>query len=237
MTRAFLSAIGLAAVIALPAHAAPIIRAPVIVAELFTSQGCSSCPPADRLLARLKASEPDVLALDFHVDYWDRLGWKDPFSLHLATQRQEGYAASLQGEAYTPQLVVGGRRAVIGSDTVSVAGALAQARVEQTATPAIALGVTRAGEHVVVTLGADAHATSGELILVGFDPQRTTTVGRGENSGRTLTEVNVVRSLRDLGHWDGGAVRLDAAAPAGQSAAVLVQRQDGSIVAAAVAAP
>lgn len=227
MMRALLSAICLIAV-ALPARAAP-----VTVAELFTSQGCSSCPPADRLLARLKSSEPDLLVLDFHVDYWDRLGWKDPFSTHLATQRQEQYAASLRGEVYTPQLVVGGRSAVVGSDTAAVAAALAQARAEPG--PALALSLRRDGGHVTVSLGA-GHS-SGELILVGFDPQQTTAVGRGENSGRTLTEVNVVRSLHDLGRWAGDAVRLEAPLPAGQSAAVLVQQRDGRIVAAAVAAP
>jgi len=231
MTRILLLASAMFAAGSLPAFAA---APPPVVAELFTSQGCSSCPPADRLLARLKATQPDLLVLDFHVDYWDRLGWRDPFSLHAATQRQEQYAATLHGEVYTPQLVVAGRRAVIGSDGEAVDAALTQARAELARTPGVTLALSRSGDRVAIDLGAGDPGAggAGEVLLVSFDAEHTTPVGRGENSGRTLTEVNVVRSWLALGVWNGTAMRLVAEVPAGQRAAVLVQGVDGRIVVA-----
>ena len=95
-------------------------RGPLVL-ELFTSQGCSSCPPADALALHLAETRPDLLVLDFHVDYWNQLGWHDPFSLAGATARQQTYAALLQTELYTPQLVVGGVSQAIGSEPVAVA--------------------------------------------------------------------------------------------------------------------
>lgn len=223
----FLVALPLVATVAL-AEPAP---RPVVV-ELFTSQGCSSCPPADALLAALKRSQPDLLVLGFHVDYWDRLGWKDPFSSPAATQRQRRYAAALGSGVYTPQLVVGGRREMVGSDRVSVLTAVEAARKELGRAPSPVLRLDAREGKAVLTVGAGQGA--GTLWLVGFDDEHTTQVGSGENGGRRLTEVNVVRSLRDVGLWQGAPLQVEAEWPPGQRGAALLQAEDGRVVAAAL---
>src|SRR5215813_7631266 len=142
-----------------------------IVVELFTSEGCSSCPPADALLAEL-ATRPDVLALSFHVDYWDRLGWKDPFSSPDATRRQQGYADRLGlATVYTPQIVVDGKWQAVGSDRAEVEQALGAARRSREAVP-ITLAVDQGQAHV--TLGQAAEAVGATLLLIGFDRRHVT---------------------------------------------------------------
>jgi hypothetical protein len=190
-----------------------------VAIELFTSQGCSSCPPADRLLGEL-ARDPSVIALAWHVDYWNGLGWHDPFSSRLATDRQRAYADQLGEEVYTPALVVGGARIVVGSDSGAVRSAI------QAAPPAA----------VPVTLVADAAGLAAEVgaaglpvsaLMVFYEPQHLTDVGRGENGGRQLHEYRIVRSATPLGSWDGTARRLSLPpAPPGMGAAVLVQGVD-----------
>lgn len=216
-----------AALLAAPAaHAA----GPIVV-ELFTSQSCSSCPPADALLAELERTEPDLLPLDLHVTYWDRLGWKDPYSLQAATDRQHRYAEQLGArQVYTPQLIVAGRHQAIGSDRRAVLAALAAARAEAQAGPALTLAPDGAGLRVEAGAGQGA-AT---LWLVGFDARRTTAVRAGENGGRTLTEVNIVRALRPVADWRGPALSLALPRPQGERAAVLLQDEAGRILAAAV---
>ena len=201
-----------------------------VVAELFTSEGCSSCPPADALLAEIARTQPDVLALAFHVTYWDRLGWPDRFALPAATARQRDYAARLGLDGlYTPQMVVDGTRDVVGSDRIGVAAALrAAARAEA---PAVPLTITRDAAGVRVAAGAGAGR--GAVLLIGYDPLHRTPVGRGENAGRTLTEANIVRSLRVLGDWAGAPRVFSAPAPAGERLAVLLQAPDGRILGAA----
>lgn len=203
-----------------------------IVVELFTSQSCSSCPPADALLAELRRTRPDLLPLDFHVDYWNHPGWVDPYSSADATDRQRRYAAVLNSEVYTPQLVVSGTRQVVGSDRAAVDAALSAATAEQArATPiALQLGRTKAA----LTIEAGAGSGRGELLLVGFDERHTTHVGGGENGGRVLNEVNVVRSLRRIGGWNGTKLQLRVQPPAGQRAALLLQDPSDRILAAAV---
>ncbi|WP_284947563.1 DUF1223 domain-containing protein [Acidisoma cladoniae] len=212
---------GLIATSAVAAQAA----APIVL-ELFTSEGCSSCPPADALLRALKHERPDLLVLDFHVDYWNSLGWTDPFSSAQATARQQAYASALGSEVYTPQLVVGGTQQMVGSDRDAVASALAAAMA-----PPVALSLTKAAGSLSVDVGAGSGVAT--LWLLGFDDQHTTTVGRGENSGRTLTEVNIVRSISPVGHWNGAALHLTLAAPRGEHGAVLLQGADGRILGAA----
>ncbi len=223
--RWMLMAVILAA--ALPARAAE--RRPV-VAELFTSEGCSSCPPADALLGELARSRPDVLALAFHVTYWDRLGWADPYGLSAATARQHDYAARLGLDGvYTPQLVIDGRREMVGSDRGAVLAALDAAAAGQRAVP---LAISRRGDAVRVSAGAGAGR--GTLLLLGYDAQHRTQVGRGENAGRMLTEANIVRDLRPLGDWSGVALVRESAAPRGEHLAALLQAPDGSILGSAV---
>ncbi|HEV2678273.1 MAG TPA: DUF1223 domain-containing protein [Aliidongia sp.] len=175
---------------------------PVLI-ELFTSQGCNSCPPADALLGEL-ARRPGILALAFHVDYWNGLGWKDPFSSHDATTRQHDYAQRLgKRSIYTPQLVVDGAADAVGSDRDDVDALIAAARRRAASGPSIEIVRDEAGGRIA-RLGAGA-AARGTVWLAGYDRSRVTPVGRGENGGRTLTEYQVVRSLVRLGDWTGTA--------------------------------
>ncbi|WP_424813516.1 DUF1223 domain-containing protein [Roseococcus sp. YIM B11640] len=210
---------------------APALAAtPLVVAELFTSQSCSSCPPADALLGEI-AARPDVLALAFHVTYWDRAGWRDPFSLPEATDRQRRYAATLsgaygRGQLYTPQLVVQGRRDVVGSDREAVLAALSAVEV-----PRVALSAALHQGRVVAQAGAGEGL--GTLWLIGYDARHETQVQRGENAGRRLVDVNVVRSIERIGAWSGAALRAEEPKPAGEHVAVLLQGLDGVILGAA----
>jgi len=169
-----------------------------VVYELFTSEGCSSCPPAEFIVNEL-AQRTDVLALSFHVDYWDPLGWRDRYSLAEATERQRGYARALrQPSVYTPQAIVDGSRDLVGSQRAAVTQAIAGERVGVATTVSLEAGILhiRIGEGPIPSSVAD-------VLLVGYLRQAATHIGRGENSGRTLTESNIVRVLRPLGPWNG----------------------------------
>jgi hypothetical protein len=214
--------------------AAPALSAerPILL-ELFTSEGCSSCPPADRLLAELAAGS-EVLALSYHVDYWDRLGWKDPFSSPAATRRQNRYAQLLGlGEIYTPQLVVDGRWQAVGSDRDAVGRALAAARHGAATVPlklALADGTARVG------LGAGPSGTPAAVLLVGFDRRRVDKVGGGENGGRTLTHVDVVRGFAEIGRWRGAAGTIAAPVPwPAERVAAILQEESGRVIGIAAA--
>jgi hypothetical protein len=192
--------------------------APVAI-ELFTSQGCSSCPPADRLLGEL-ARDPSVIALAWHVDYWNGLGWHDPFSSKLATDRQRAYADQLNEEVYTPALVVGGARIVVGSNPGAVRTAIQ-------ATPPAPVPVTLVSDAAGLAAQVGAAGRPVSALLVFYEPQHLTEVARGENGGRQLHEYRIVRDARPLGNWDGTARRLPLPpAPPGMGAAVLVQGAD-----------
>ena len=205
-----------------------------LLLELFTSQGCSSCPPADRFLGELKRERPDVLVLDFHIDYWDSLGWKDPFSLPAATARQQTYDSLLGSEVYTPQLVIGGSRQAVGSDQDAVATAIAAADEDRAALPSVMLSLSPQGSGFRVDVAAGSG--SAQLWLVGYDDRHTTAIGRGENGGLTETEVDIVRSIRPIAAWSGDALHIEVAMPLGQRVAVLLQQADGRIRAAALPA-
>jgi len=197
-----------------------------IVVELFTSQGCSSCPPADRLLGEL-ARRGDVLALGFHISYWDNLGWKDPLSNPASTDRQKAYARRLSdGQVYTPQIVIEGTREMIGSHREEVLAALRQAQ------PASSATVNFSTDRRSVTVGPGNGA--GEVLLARFAQHRATQVGAGENAGRMLDDANGVETLTVLGPWTGATLRFPIEPPEpGKGVAVLVQAADGHILGAA----
>ena len=218
---------------------------PVLV-ELFTSQGCNSCPPADAFLGEL-ARRPGVLALAFHVDYWNGLGWKDPFSSATATARQNDYAKRLgKRSIYTPQLVVDGTADAVGSDRADVDALIAAARRRAAAGPAIEIAedgqggrVARlgaqsgAGETKAADAGVGGKGIQATVWLASYDRSHVTPVGRGENGGRTLTEYQVVRSLVRLGEWTGTAAEFPLPKFDGESAVLFVQPdQPGPILAA-----
>ena len=220
MIRTLLFAIALG----LPASAASADMRPIVV-ELFTSQGCSSCPPADALLVEL-AKRPDVLALGFHVDYWDRLGWKDPLSAPGSTERQRAYAQQFhRNEVYTPQMVIDGTREAVGADQSAVLAEIDAAR------PAMVAPVTIATDGRSVEIGAGSG--NGRILLAKFVRKRSNLIAHGENAGRTATDVNGVTELRTLGDWTGAAAHFDIEAPgANEGVAVLVQAPDGRILGA-----
>jgi hypothetical protein len=204
-----------------------------IVVELFTSEGCSSCPPADALLAEL-ATRPDVLALSFHVDYWDRLGWKDPFSSPEATARQQHYARLLGiSTVYTPQIVVDGRWEAVGSDRAAVEHALHKARQERTQVP-LTLALDR--RQARIGLGPGGRAAAVSVVLIGFDRHRVDTVERGENEGRTWSQVDVVCGFDVTRRSTGTASEIEAPAPwHSDRVAAIVQAADGRILGVAIA--
>ena len=213
-------------VLALTAMPARAQSRPVVV-ELFTSQGCSSCPPADALLADL-AKRNDVVALGFHITYWNRLGWADPLSSAASTERQEAYARRFNGgQVYTPQMVVDGTRDVVGSDRAAVVAALRAA-----AEPIAAAAVDFAADRRSVAIGGGTG--NGSVLLVRFLLHRTTRVAAGENAGRVLDDADGVEALTKLGAWDGAAARFAITPPGpGEGIAVLVQAADGHMLGAA----
>jgi hypothetical protein len=204
-----------------------------IVVELFTSQGCSSCPPADQFLTDLVDRGEDVLPLAFHVTYWDYLGWKDPFSLRAAADLQALYADRFGDGSFTPEMVVEGREGFVGSDRVKVELAILAAG-QQRITAAAVTAKQRQG-----TIAVSVGAGSGEALiaLVGYDRRHRTSVGRGENSGRTLIDSNVVRSMNVVGDWTGRPLDISAKTPEGELSAVLLLDHDGHVVGAARTSP
>jgi hypothetical protein len=172
------------------------------VVELFTSQGCNSCPPADALLGEL-ARRTDVLALALHITYWDDLGWRDRYALPAFDSRQRDYVERLRlRTAYTPQMVVNGLRDVVGGQRNAVETALAQAAHPE----AIELAV--AGTDLQIRMPALASRCNCLITLFGFRATTDTRVAAGENGGRTLREFQVVRVMRTLGRWKGDAQAL-----------------------------
>ena len=186
-------------------------RIPVVV-ELFTSEGCSSCPPADALLAELDARQPvdgaQIIAIEEHVDYWNHLGWADPFSSSEWTDRQQDYGAALRSEQYTPQMIVGGQYELVGGRSDSAVRAIAQARQlanvhvtierkagKDPAEPVFALSVTAPAE--------PSAKDAAEIWLAATEGGLASQVSRGENAGRTLRHAPVLRALHFVGTLHG----------------------------------
>ena len=179
------------------AHAA---ETPVLV-ELFTSQGCSDCPPADKLAGELM-SQPGVTVVSLNVDYWDYLGWKDTLGKPEYSKRQADYARTRgDGEVYTPQMVINGAAHAVGSNREAVESAIAAARAKPAVVP---VTLTRAGGDVTVNVGAGAG--NGTVYLMALTSAVSVPIARGENAGTHITYHNVVRKLTMLGDWNGGAV-------------------------------
>jgi hypothetical protein len=200
------------------------------VVELYTSEGCSSCPPAEEQIGKL-AQQDGIIALAFHVDYWDSGGWHDRFDSAEATERQRQYAHTLKlASVYTPQLVVDGQRDVVGGgDGIGPASPK---------TPGVPAAISGQDDAVVVALGALQPAAPCDVLLVGYLPEATSKVTRGENAGRELREFNIVRSIRKLGSWQGAgesfSVPLKTLTGDAGAVAVLVQQRDqGPIIGAA----
>jgi hypothetical protein len=218
---------------ALAAGAAPASageRPGPIVVELFTSQGCNSCPPADAYLGEL-AKRPDILALSWHVDYWDYIGWKDPFAQHAFTQRQHAYSRALaQRYVYTPQMVINGRLQGIGSERGEIERLIGEAKTEQTGAAAHAPRLSLVGDsvHIEGGPGGSSAAPSNVWIAI-FDPQHWTAVEQGENAGQRLGEYNVVREWTQIGKYDGKPVTLKLGVDMGEyeksGCAIVVQQQ------------
>lgn len=203
-----------------------------VVVELFTSQGCSSCPPADEMLARL-GERDNIIALGLHVDYWDYIGWKDKFAHAAFTKRQKGYARSFGNRAiYTPQMVVNGVKDVVGNRPMDVTD-LVQAHVEKGL--AVPLTLRRSGDSLSISAPATSGLADADVILVRYTPAETVSIPRGENAGKKLTYTHVVTEWSDVGDWNGKAP-LAASVPVtgGAPIVVLVQKKGyGPIFAAA----
>ena len=202
-----------------------------VVIELYTSQGCSSCPPADAMLHDL-AKRDDVIALALHVDYWDYIGWKDVFANPDYTARQHAYARAANATTvYTPQMVIGGVDHVIGSRPMEVMDAV-QAQSRQ-GNP-FDVNLTRRGNNVIINAAPGAR---GDYVvqLVRYTPEQTVAIGRGENAGRNLSYANIVTSWNVIGRWDGrSALALEADAAGNSPVVVIVQQaSNGPIVGAA----
>ncbi len=210
-------------------------KAPVVV-ELFTSEGCSSCPPADAFLGEL-AQRPDIVPLAFHVDYWDYIGWKDPYASAAFTQRQHDYKTALGLHmVYTPQMIVDGRADVVGSERADVEAAIGKAGAGSKLS--ISIAKDAGGYRVVIPAAAPPADGPATVWLALFDSVRETSVKRGENGGRTLKEFNIVREWRRIAAWNGEALSLPLATtgqPAQDGCAIIVQSGPvGPILGAAI---
>ena len=218
--------------IALAAAAAPASADPVVV-ELYTSQGCSSCPPADALLHDL-AKYDDVIPLALHVDYWDFIGWPDSFAQPAFGARQKAYArVNKSRTVFTPHMVVGGVDHIIGAEAMALMDRV-QAHAEASKPVRLSLASTADGP-VIMAQSEMAFETPVDLILVSYTASETVDIRHGENAGRVLTYTNIVRAWEPLGNWDGAeAINLPLPDPVeGQHRVVLAQAAGpGAILAA-----
>jgi hypothetical protein len=174
------------------------------VIELFTSQGCSSCPPADRILGEL-SRDPSLVPLSLSVDYWDYIGWKDTLALHDHTVRQHAYSRVRGDRAiYTPQVVVNGVGHVVGSDKAAVERAIARTRASSTPL-SVPVTVTLDGDKLTITVAASETTQRSEIWLCPVISKVDVPIARGENNGRSLTYYNVVRGWKKIGDYSGKA--------------------------------
>ncbi len=204
-----------------------------VVVELYTSQGCSSCPPADKLLTELSKRE-DVIALALHVDYWDYLGWKDELASPAYTKRQKRYAQVANSRSiYTPQMIVGGTEHVIGTKPMQLADAIATRKAQDYG---VQMSVAVRGGKLVVTAEPERGLPRAMIVqLVRYHPGKDVSIRRGENAGRTITYSNIVTAWEQIGKWDGRkALNLSKRLSGNDRVVVILQEQgQGQILAAA----
>lgn len=204
-----------------------------VVVELFTSQGCSSCPPADEMM-RVLAERDDVIALSLHVDYWDYIGWKDEFAVPANAKRQRGYAmAAGRKSVYTPEMIVNGESDIVGAKPMKLATLIDRHKSK----PAqVTLSLVRHGDQVEISAQplSDDLAPM-EVQLLRYQPARRAKITRGENAGRTVHYVNVTQDWRVVTKWNGRKdLTLRTAAPEDLPVVVLIQKSNhGPIIAAA----
>ena len=196
-----------------------------VVVELYTSQGCSSCPPADELMAEI-SDMPGVIGLALHVDYWDYIGWKDTFGQAKFSERQRSYAhAAGDKMVYTPQMIIDGQARMIGNNPGPVVSAIASA---SRAAHDVTLTLRREGDKLVIS-GTTARALpNGTLVqLIHYSPKQSTAIERGENAGLTVDYHNIVTSWQRLGEWS-GAQPLELVTDAGSGPVVVVIQSEGT---------
>lgn len=213
---------------------------PLTVVELYTSQGCSSCPPADRFLGELAARD-DVVALSEHITYWDYLGWKDTFGSPTATRRQRAYGREFgRNSVYTPQMVIGGREHVVGSDSAALGRAMQRDLADDR--PRLDVTLSRGDSNTILVHIPEHESGTQEPAVVWlfrYDRVNTVAVERGENAGMSFTYHNVVREIRELAQWRGEAMTIalaldDLKAGGRDGCAIVVQRRGtGPIIGAA----
>ena len=197
-------ALGVCAIVAI---IRPALAEPRAVVELFTSQGCSSCPPADKVIGEL-AKDPSVIALSMPIDYWDYLGWKDTLADARFSARQQAYSR-VRGDrgVYTPQVVVNGSAHLVGSDRAGIEGAIGDTR-KTDGVMSVPVSMALAGKQITVSVAASGKspaAMHGEIWICSISKEVSIAIGRGENRGREVTYHNVVRNLLKVGDWNGSA--------------------------------
>lgn len=226
--KRYFQALALCLIPVLPAAAD---TSPVVV-ELYTSQGCSSCPPADEMMQVL-AEREDVIALSLHVDYWDYIGWKDEFADPRNAERQRGYAQTAgRSSIYTPEMIVNGVSEIVGAKPMKLAMAIERHKNDP---QHVSLNVKRQGDNLVI----DAQSLTDDpgkmyVHLLRYDPSRQAQITRGENAGRTISYVNVTQDWTVVGAWEDAAeFNLTVKAPGDLPVVVLVQSgKYGAILAA-----
>jgi hypothetical protein len=225
MIRRYLALVVIAACSTL--LASPVLAGPRAIIELFTSQGCSSCPAADRLLGEL-AKDPSLIAISLPMDVWDYLGWKDTLADPRNTARWQAYSKSRgDRERYTPQVVVNGAAHALGSDQSAIEKAIAKSRHSE-AVMSVPVNATRSGDQLAIVLPDAAPASAATVSVWGLAKAVTVMITRGENKGRTVTYHNVVRRWLNVGAWNASTHRWsvplrDIAGDGVETAAVLVQ--------------
>ena len=200
---------------------------PRAVVELFTSQGCSSCPPADRLLAEYAAA-PDIVALSYPVRIWDHLGWRDTLATEANTRRQLAYAETRgDRQVYTPQVVVNGVYHVVGSDRAAIETKRSRSLAQPSRALSVPVTLTRDGARLFVHVAAwpEGAPPPARLLVLTFEHEHTVQIERGENRGRSMTYRNVVRGIDDRGPWSGAPQTIEIAAPEGPGLGVAVLLQ------------